>query len=309
MKQQVGLYMMPPPRRMKWSHLHYFLMLMIVVHFGLMVFLGIFSPNIFKKEPQTYVVNVIKDVKQQKKKKPGTKKTAPKPKPKREVKKTQPRKKVKKKTRPAKKLKLDLPRSSYPTVDPNAYPRAEKIPQKSSDEGKPSGEEDGIVGSNGSGGDETGEGGSGRYSGGYSSSAGDPQERPWVFWGYNNPIELSDSKRETLANYAKLENVNPILIDPTVPNYRKLIGLGKGEVKFKIEIPGASEIPVTGVHPLQIEILSVKAEQSGMEDKMKEIAQWCVESSGWYPAKEDGEPVTSELEFSLHFYGSYKYTE
>ncbi len=310
-----GLYLMPPPKRMKWSTLHTFVLIMLVFHIGLLVVFGFFTPKLFKRKTPTYVVSLVKDVKVKKfkpKKKAGRKAGPKNPKKppgyKAKAKKIDIAKPKQhpKRAKPNKPIKIDLPKQKYPTVDPKARAMIFKKKPNQHEKGAPSGEPDGILGSRGTGGEGFGEGGGEGGGGGGGEGGSGGGDRPWVFWEYDHdfPYKSYSSREENLRLYQQMINVGPYLSDPVVPSYKELIGLGHGEVELEITIPGVTEMPIRGVHPQDITVVRVYAEKSEMAERMKQIALWCVNASGWYPAKQDGEPIDRRIRLVLHFYGS-----
>lgn len=309
--QRFGYYLMPPPKKMKWSRLHTFMMIMMVIHFGLLVFFGKFAPKIFNKKTNTYVVNIIKDVKTKKKevKKAAKKQKQEKPKIESVQKKkdTARKKDYPKKTKPNKPLKIDLPKHKYPTIDPKSQHKIYKKQKNAHEDGAPSGDPDGVLGSNGTGGEGFGPGG------GEGGGAGGGSH-PWVYLAWTNLEDIRQFSEygkkegekftadENIEIYADQDTCKPYLISTPVPNYGKMIGLGTGAVDFRVTITDNTDIPYLGGPPTNIRVLDVRPDKPDQKERLRELAIWVVENSGWYPAKKDGEPYETEVEFTLYFY-------
>lgn len=238
-----------------------------------------------------------------------------------------PKLQKKAKAAPNKPLMINLPKPDYKSFDPNATAKVFRQPDETQKKGAPSGSADGIVESRGVNGDRKGEGsipeegggqnggdgigngrGGGNEYGNYPGGGGERGNRPYVFWEYYGfkPRSHASTDEQRRQRYFEMTDTLPYLSDAVVPAPHKLIGLGHGKVLVEIVIPGVDEIPSRGIHPENIRILEVESVIPESAEKMKEMALLSVKSSGWYPGKRDGKPVSEKITFSLIFYGSYE---
>ena len=333
----LGLYLLPPKKKFRWEAFHTIILLAFLVHIGLFIVIGKLLPSLPKSKMKAFNVDLVKKPKTRlvRARKPRNKLSTHNAigvRDKRAAKKRDPRKKpsplkpIKKKPEmprprlpkvakaaPNVPIKINLPKPKYKRVDPLSVHKAIKTPEVSHEDGAPSGKKDGILGSKGVDGDKKGEGsipadGAGEGGGdGPGDGMGGGGARPYVFWDYGGfkPGRNARTGAEKKRRYFEMSNTMPYLADAIVPEPHKLIGLGHGKVIFRVTIPAVTAVPDNGVHPENIEVLGVEADVSGADEKMKEMALLSVRSSGWYPGKRSGQPITETIQFALVFYGSY----
>jgi len=318
-----GVYLLPQRKRFKWDILYSMLIVAFVIHIFLFVLFGSLLPKLPKRKTKKFSVNLVKKperklVKTSKRKlmahklkdkrSAPPKKTRKPPQPKKQKPVVRPRVTKSRKAPPKLPVTIGLPKENYAKARRPAitYPnpsnnRPEGTGQdgpKVADEGGPPGVEggtgDGSEGGGEEGGDGTGDG------------FGEGGQRPEVHWGYSgNQLGtgvLSEEERRGL--YFSSLNTRPFLADAIVPQPRKLIGLGHGQVEFEITIPGVEEVSKGGIHPTNIKVISIRSDIPEAGLKMKEMALLSMQRSGWFPAKKDGKPVTETIRLTLYFFGT-----
>lgn len=332
----IGLYLLPPRKRFRWETFHTIIILALLIHIGLFILIGQIIPSLPKSKVAVFDVNLIKKPKSNVVEMPAIKKddtpgpgvrekvSAPpnksindpgpiKPRPpEREV----PKLSKRAKAAPNKPIKINLPKPDYKRVDPNAVHKVFKQPDESHEKGAPSGVKEGILGSEGVDGNEKGEGSIPREGGGQGGGDGTGDGvgggqggfRPYAHWEYSGFKQASQmlTHEQRKQRYFGMSDTLPYIADAIVPEPHRLVGMGHGRVYFEVTIPGVDEVPPNGIHPENIKVLKVESVLPDSADKIREMALLSVRSSGWYPGKRKGQPVTEVIEFSLAFYGTYE---
>lgn len=322
-----GLFLMPPKRKFKWQAIYTIFILIMILHLGIFAFLGnIFSFRFTKikmyevslvstrkpKSPDTVAKKQeIKDNKggmigrtEDTTKLPGLKKNT----------------KVPSAAKPPKQdnaaanlpVKIQLPKSNYKQFDPTSKNLAFRTPKISHERGVPSGREDGILDSKGTDGDIKGVGGGDGNAAGGEGGKGDGDgsgPRPWMYYDYDmslsagNPAGMENKKK----SYFNSLRANPLLVQASGPADESLmVLLGDAAIEFQVTIPAADAVPDQGIGPSKVEFIRVeKIKKPEKQGQLIEIATTSIKRSGWYPAKQDGNPIESTIKVVVVFYGSY----
>ena len=327
MRYSTGLFLMPPKRKIKWQTIYTFFIFMMILHLGIFSYMGnIFNFNFSKMK--MYQVSLVSTRK--------NKTPAPSPK-KKEMKaskngmigRTEDRTKLpglKKNTKvpsaakPPKQdnaaanlpIKIALPKSKYKKFDPNSKNLAFRAPKKSHERGAPSGREDGILDSKGTDGDIKGVGGGDGNAAGGEGGMGDGYgsgPRPWMFYDYQmllsagNPIGIENKKKSYFSSF----RANPLLVQASGPEDESLlIRLGDAAVEYRVTIPAVDAVPDAGICPSNIEFVNIdKMKKPENRERLIKVATTSIKRSGWYPAKQDGNPIETTIKVVIVIYGSY----
>lgn len=320
-----GLFLMPPKRKFKWQAIYSFFIFVMILHLGIFTYLGNRFNFRFSKM-NMYQVSLVntrrqkniepekpKDIKvsnngmigrNEPDKLPGLKKNT----------------KVPSAAKPPKQdnaaanlpVKIELPKSNYKKFDPNSKNLAFRMPKKSHERGVPSGREDGILDSKGTDGDIKGVGGGDGNAAGGEGGRGDgigSGARPWMFYDYQmylsagNPPEVEQKKK----SYFNSLRANPLLVQASgPPDESLLVILGDAAIEYQVTIPATNTVPDAGISPSKVEFVNIeKIKRPENREKLIRMATTSIQSSGWYPAKKDGEAVESTIKVVIVVYGSY----
>lgn len=326
MQYSVGLYLMPPKRKLKWQTIYSVFILVMILHLGLFAYIG----NLFNfrfSKMSMYQVSLV-STKKPKSAEPE-KKIVKKTDSRGMIGRTQDRTKVpglKKNTKvpsaakPPKQdnaaanvpVKINLPKSDYKKFDPSSKNLAFRTPKISHERGVPSGREDGILDSKGTDGDIKGVGGGDGNAAGGEGGYGDGLgfgPRPWMYYDYQmhlsagNPVDFEQKKQAYFNSF----RTNPLLVQASGPAEESmLVVLGDAAIEFQVTIPAVDVVPDAGISPSEVKFVEVqKIRKPENREKLIDMADSSIRRSGWYPAKQNGKPVETTIKVVIVVYGSY----
>ncbi|MCE1245802.1 MAG: hypothetical protein LWY06_04065 [Firmicutes bacterium] len=216
-------------------------------------------------------------------------------------------------------LTVNLPKSSINKFNNDSNYPVYKKADNSIKDGAPSGQPDGIKGSQGTDGDIYGKGGGdgikaggGGGGGGGGGSTNFRTSTLQLCWETMEAIPFRYTGEEARRAYFASTSIPAYLVTgPGPSNQQDQEKAGTGYMLFELTVPASENVPEAGLPPSKIVFIEGKADAQEQFDLMKRLAMECMQNSRWYPSKRNGKPIENPFKLKLHFMGvvENKYTE